>query len=153
MSTNGGGILHKESLAFYIAVLRKYFISYCSDRVAQLGVTNGQLFILIYISKKKKCAPKEISSYLRFDAGQLNRTLSKLIEKNLIIQKKNENDRRANVLELTEQGKKVVESSRDLFYEWDEQILSHLTIEQRQQLLDQLHNLVHQTSHDKGGNL
>lgn len=85
-----------ESLAFMIAVLRKHFVAYCTENLTELDVTYGQLFILIAVDKKPGCAPKEIAAYLKLDAGHLNRTLGKLIEKELITQKKNSNDRRAN---------------------------------------------------------
>lgn len=65
--------MNNESFAFYIAILRKYFVSYCTEKISSFGVTYSQLFVLIYISKKNECSYKEIVEYLKIDAGQLNR--------------------------------------------------------------------------------
>ena len=90
-----------ESFAFYVSVLRKYFTQYCTEKLAEINVTYGQLFILIFVGKKETCSPKEISLALKLDAGHLNRTLSKLIENGLLKQKKSTKDKRANIISLT----------------------------------------------------
>ncbi len=124
-----------DSFAFYITMLRKDFINFCSEKLSEIGVTYGQLFIIIYIGKKENCSPKEISLALNLDAGHLNRTLIKLIENNLISQKKNEIDKRANIVTLTEKGKNVFKMSHDLFYQWDKTILDNLTDKEKEDLL------------------
>ncbi|HIX29125.1 MAG TPA: MarR family transcriptional regulator [Candidatus Blautia stercoravium] len=143
--------MNKESFAFYIAILRKYFVSYCTEKISDLGVTYSQLFVLIYISKKKECSSKEIVEYLKLDAGQLNRTLAKLLEKDLIIQRKNSNDRRFNILSLTKNGIKIVEESHKLFYSWDEQVLSDLDDDSRQELMNLMKKLVFNLNEKNGG--
>ena len=125
-----------ESFAFYISVLRKKFVTYCSEKLAEVGVTYGQLYIIIYIGRKKECSPKEISTFLNLDAGHINRTLSKLIENGFIIQKKNTKDRRANIVSLTEKGKEVFEMSHNLFKEWDKEILSSLEDDEIEKIMD-----------------
>lgn len=134
--------MYTESLAFYISVLRKYFVAYCRERMDALGVTYGQLFIMIYVHKKVECAPKEISESLRLDAGQLNRTLNKLIEKGLIIQRKNANDRRANILCLTAKGEEIVKESQRLFEDWDQQVLSQIDADRKKELMILMKELV-----------
>ena len=103
--------MKNESFAVYISIIRKYFVSYCTEKISNFGVTYTQLFVLIYIGKNNECSPKEIVEYLKIDAGQLNRILTKLLEKDLINQRKNNNDRRFNVLSLTESGKNIDENS------------------------------------------
>ena len=90
-----------ESFAFYVSVLRKYFTQYCTEKLAEINVTYGQLFILIFVGKKETCSPKEISLALKLDAGHLNRTLSKLIENGLLKQKESTKDKQANIISLT----------------------------------------------------
>lgn len=143
--------MHTESFAFYIAMLRKHFVAYCTEKLAELEVTYGQLFILIYIGKKKECSPKEISEYLRLDAGQLNRTLAKLTEKKLIDQRKNSSDKRANIVNLTEQGDRIVEESRNLFYTWDDTILSGMEEDRRQKLMESMKMLILGLENKYGG--
>ena len=139
--------MYSDSFAFSISVLRKHFVAYCSERMAELGVTYSQLFILIYIGKRRQCSPKEISESLKLDAGQLNRTLSKLIEHGFVDQRKNPMDRRANIVCLTERGNTVFAASRSLFAEWDEQVLSPLDENSRHLLIDLLKQITFSMNH------
>lgn len=127
--------MHGESLAFYISVLRKQFLAYCSQRFSELGITHSQLFVLIYIGKRSVCSPKEISEFLKLDAGQLNRTLHRLAEIRLITQEKDPYDRRAHIVSLTKTGEKVFEESYNLFFEWDQIALSQINEADRQYLM------------------
>lgn len=140
-----------ESLAFMIAVLRKHFVAFCTEKLTELDVTYGQLFILIAVDKKPGCAPKEIAAYLKLDAGHLNRTLGKLIEKELITQKKNSNDRRANILHLTEKGTQVVTKSRQLFHAWDDAVLHDIDEDSRQALMNVMKTIVTTLNPSNGG--
>lgn len=125
-----------ESFAFYVSVLRKYFTQYCTEKLAEINVTYGQLFILIFVGKKETCSPKEISLALKLDAGHLNRTLSKLIENGLLKQKKSSKDKRANIISLTPKGREAFEMSHNLFWEWDSVILNPLSDNEKQNLME-----------------
>lgn len=142
--------MHIESFAFYISILRKYFVSYCSEKINELGITYGQLFVLIYINKKNECSPKEITEHLKLDASQLNRTLAKLIEKNLIVQRKSDNDKRINIVNLTDNGRQLVEESHKLFYTWDKKVLSQIDDDIRQELMDLMKKLVFKLNEQNG---
>lgn len=140
-----------DSFAFYISVLRKHFLAYCTDKLSGYDITYGQLFVLIYISKKNQCSPKQITEYLKLDAGQLNRILGKLIEKALIEQRKSKEDKRVNIVTVTENGRKIVEESRQFFYEWDQEILSEVDDTSRQELLDCMKKIVFRLYDKNGG--
>ncbi len=125
-----------DSFAFYVSTLRRKFTKFCTERLEEMNVSYGQLYIIIFIGKKGNCSPSEVSNGLKLDAGHLNRTINKLIENGLINQTKNENDRRANVLSLTAKGEEIFHASKDLFKEWDEKVLSPLSDDEKAQLMN-----------------
>lgn len=131
-----------DSLSFYISFLRKNFTEFCSEKLSEMGLTYGQVFIIIFIGKNESCSPKDISKALNLDAGHLNRTLSKLIENNFILQKKNEKDKRANIVTLTSKGQEVFKRSYSLFDEWDDLVLSSFTNDERDQLMTLIKKVV-----------
>lgn len=124
-----------DSLSFYISFLRKNFTEFCSEKLSEMGLTYGQVFIIIFIGKNEACSPKDISKALNLDAGHLNRTLSKLIENDFILQKKNQNDKRANIVTLTSKGQEVFKRSYSLFDEWDDLVLSSFTKNEKEELM------------------
>ncbi len=97
---------------------------------------------------------RNILHFLHLDAGQLNRILAKLLETGFIYQRKNEKDRRANIVCLTEKGENLVEESRSLFYAWDEKVLSSLEEGSRQNLMEAMKKIsmdLHRETEDKNG--
>ena len=94
------------------------------------------------MGKKEKCSPKTLSTILKLDAGQLNRTILTLTKNGFLIQEKNQQDRRANILSLTDKGKQVFEMSHNLFYQWDEGALAPLSAAERQELLKLVKKIV-----------
>lgn len=130
-----------ESFAFYVSVLRKNFLGYCSEKLSDMGLTYSQLFIIIHIGKHTQCTPKSISEYLKLDAGQLNRSLAKLAEDNFINQIKSEKDKRVTILTLTEKGERVFKESHEIFFQWDEEILAELDSSSKEKLMDVMKKL------------
>ncbi len=126
-------------------------MSYYTERMSDLGVTYGQLFVLIFISKRNSCSPTEIAECLALDAGQLHRILAKLTDKGLVAQKKSSDDRRVNVLRLTESGMKTVEESRDLFHSWDDLVLSDMDDDSRRELTGLMKKLALKFTEKQGG--
>ena len=131
-----------DSFAYYISALRKDFLDYCTKRLSEFDVTYGQLFVLIYISKRDRCTPKEITENMGLDAGYLNRMLGKFIEKKFILYEKSEIDKRVNIISLTEDGKKIVQVSRQCFVEWDQKVLAELEEDKKQDLLKLMKQIV-----------
>lgn len=127
-----------ETFAFNISTLRKQFTKYCNDRLNELGISYGQLYIIIFIGRRNTCSPSDISTGLKLDAGHLNRTLNKLIENEFIIQTKNPNDGRAKILSLTDKGENVFRVSKELFTQWDQDVLSPLSEEEKSTLMQLL---------------
>lgn len=131
-----------DSFALYVSFLKKQFSNYCSKRLMEKGVTFSQLFIIIFVGKKESCTPKEISQGLNLDAGHLNRTINKLVENDILIQEKNENDKRSNIITLSDKGREVLEMSYTLFYEWDNILLDCLDENEKEMLIKIMRKIV-----------
>lgn len=124
-----------DSFAFYVSILRKEFMKYSFEVLSEKNITQGQMFVLVYVGKRVECSPKEISTSLKIDAGHLNRTIAKLEENGFLNQRVNEHDRRAKILSLTDKGKEIFKMSYDLFYQWDDRIFEGVTEEEHKELM------------------
>lgn len=133
-----------DSFSYYISVYKKLFFNYCVEQTAEHKLTHGQLFILTYIGKKNECSPKEIAEVFKLDAGQLNRTLARLIDRDFINQRKNELDRRSNVLSLTEKGYTIYQKCYELFYSFDDKLLCCLNENERKTLITLMNKIYDQ---------
>lgn len=131
----------KDTLAFLVSQLRRDFSSYCGSRLQEMGVTQGELFYIIYIGNHGGCLAKEVSAALAADAGYTARLLAKLEERGFLRQEVNPQDKRAKRLYLTEAGERISQASRQLFVQWDEEVFSQFSAEERQTLLAQMRKI------------
>ncbi len=137
-----------DSFAFCVSVLRKKFAAFCTQRLSEMDVTYGQLYIILFLGKRESCSPKDIAAALKLDAGHLNRTLTKMVQEGLVVQQKSAVDKRAHVIQLTDKGRQVFEKSRNLFQEWDETALEVLTESEKKTLMQLIRKVAFHKNED-----
>lgn len=136
-----------QSLASYVSLLRRDFTEHCNKQLAEIGLSQGMIYFILYVGKHPGCSPKELAEALRMDMGHTARSLTKLQQGGFLAQKTNPRDRRAHMLELTEPGQEAFQMSHRLFEQWEQATLSELSPEDRTHLFSLLKRL----SQGKGG--
>ncbi len=137
-----------SSFSLVITLLRREFQEYCTQRLGEIGLSQGLMFFLIYVGKHPGCTPGALAQALRMDGGHTARSLTKLEQGGFLQQMPNPRDRRAHLLRLTPQGEQAFALCRDLFRQWDETRLQGLDPGERQQLLALLQKLMLRTGGD-----
>lgn len=132
----------KNTLAYYITMLRKDFTTFCNERLNKICLSQGLLFFLIYIGKHPECSIGDLSEGLNADSGHTTRSIDKLVQSDFVIRKRKANDKRASQLSLTEKGQGALKEIYDMFNQWDEEILRDLSPENRETLLQLISTLV-----------
>lgn len=131
-----------QTLAYYATLLRKDFTDYCSRRLTEEGLSQGQLYFILYVGRHVDCSPKELAQALHMDAGHTTRTLKKLAQDGFLLQKKSPKDGRAHTLQLTEKGEHAFRLSYELFMQWDAEVLCPLSCEEQAVLKSLLSKLL-----------
>ena len=132
----------KQTLAYYAAYLHYDFVNYCNQRLEKIGLSQGQIFVILYIGNYPGCSPKELTRELRMDPGQAARTLARLSQEGFLIQEKSPNDRRLHILHLTKKGESAFALNHDLFTQWDAEIMKYFSVEERVLLKKLLSRLI-----------
>ena len=130
------------SVAWCVTLLRKNYTDFCNQHLAELGLSPGQLYFILYAGKHPGCSPKQMAEALKMDFGHTTRTLSRLVGSGFLIQTANPRDKRAHILHLTEQGEEAFRYCHELFTLWDEKLLADFTEEERSTLLTLLNRLL-----------
>lgn len=130
-----------QTLAYCATILRKDFIDFCNRQLSDQGLSQGQLFFLLYVGRHPGCSPKELTQGLRMDAGHTTRTLTRLVQDGFLTQEKSSADRRVHRLLLTEKGERAFRFSHELFEQWDKETLQGLSSKERETLMALLSKL------------
>lgn len=123
-------------LSRYATLLYKNFASYTADRLAGIGLNFGALSFIVYIGKYPGCTQSSVKDDLKMDWGHCQRSISRLVEDGFV-QKEKGCDRSWH-LTLSQKGDEAFLLSHQVFKEWDDELLSDLTDDERAILLSLL---------------
>ena len=121
-------ILEKESskisLSFLIEVLNRDRTISLAMILRELGISYHEHQFLFYLYHEENTIQEEFARLFRKNESTITRALKKLEEKNLIKREPDENNRRKNIVSLTEKGIQYVEQVQKADQDWEEETLS-----------------------------
>lgn len=120
-----------QTLAYYATAFHRSFVNYTTAKLQTLGLNFGSLFLVIYVGKHPGCTQTQLTSDLNLDWGYSQRSVTKLVEEGFLTRKKSG---RCYHLNLSDKGQQAFEVSHQVFFDWDEQVLSALSLQEREQL-------------------
>lgn len=124
----------EKTLAFYINLLRGDFTQFCAQRLKELGLSQGLLYFLLYVGRHPGCSAGQLASVLGADSGHTTRSVEKLVQQGFMTRTRSQQDKRAVVLELTDQGREAFGQVGKWFYQWEAQRTQEMTPEELVQL-------------------
>ncbi len=120
-----------QTLAYYATSFHRSFVNYTTAKLQTLGLNFGSLFLVIYVGKHPGCTQTQLTSDLNLDWGYSQRSVTKLVEEGFLTREKSG---RCYHLNLSDKGQQAFKVSHQVFFDWDEQVLSALSLQEREQL-------------------
>ena len=124
----------KETMAFQIMRLHRDFLAYTTEELKGLGLSFGQMPLILYAGKHPGCTQADLTKMLRLDWGYSQRSVTKLVEAGFL-EKEYDAEKGSNCLTLTDRGREVFDASHKVFRSWDQTRANGLTEEEQQTLL------------------
>jgi DNA-binding MarR family transcriptional regulator len=108
------------------------------------GLTGRELAVLLALDSGEPASQQQAAARLGIDRTTMVAFLDTLEDKGLVVRRPHADDRRKNVVELTETGRDTVRDAIEAADEAERQFLAPLPNPVRRQLRDALHTLVRQ---------
>jgi DNA-binding MarR family transcriptional regulator len=105
-------------------------------RAARFGMVSPQYGMLVILSLEGVMKQNELGSYMAMDKATMVRMLDGLEDLGYIRRRPSDEDRRAKLVELTADGRKVITALHKLREEAEKEFLSPLSTSERAQLRD-----------------
>ncbi len=128
----------RDTLAFYINTLRVDFTRFCAQRLKEMGLTQGLLYFLLYVGRHPGCTAGHLAAVLQADSGHTTRFVDKLVQQGFMTRQRSQQDKRAVVLELTDQGREAFAQAGQWFQLWEAERAQGMAPEEVRQLKDLL---------------
>ncbi len=106
-----------------------------------LGFTHGQWRALAYLSENENCRQTDLAAALEIKPITLVRQIDQLEQMELVVRKKDHEDRRAHRLQLTENARELLFQLWERADSVEDQLLQVLNQSEQEQLIEYLHRI------------
>ena len=130
-------------LSAMMSAIHRHHSIYINRRLKDIGLTSGLhgVLLCIYDDYKSPKTQQDIAKRLNMNDGTIAKALRKLEDKNLIKRSPNPDNRRQNLIGLTDDGLKIAEEFRTLNEKWEKEVFKGLTSDEIIDLKWDLHRI------------
>lgn len=130
-------------LSAMMSTIHRHHSIYINRRLKDIGLTSGLYGILlcIYDDYKSLKTQQDIAKRLNMNDGTIAKALRKLEDKNMIQRSPNPDNRRQNLISLTDTGLNIAEEFNNLDEKWEKDVFEGLTSDEIIDLKWDLHRI------------
>ena len=118
-----------------IGIVEKAQMMYFNDMLDELNINNSQLEILFEVSKESNINQDSIASRCNTDKGSVARSIKKLEDNGFITRTIDENNRRQNMISLTDKGLKTLEKSMEIVQNLENHVFDDIEDKQKLKMM------------------
>jgi DNA-binding MarR family transcriptional regulator len=130
-----------ERIGFLLAMTKGGAEGFCTTALAPLGLHVRQFGLLTVLAAEGPRSQQELADWVRMDRTTMVGFIDGLEEAGYVRRERNPSDRRAYLLQLTPEGRKVQKRAERLMLEAEDEFLAELSEAEREQLLGLLAKL------------
>lgn len=119
-----------EALGKYISKLYRQGNAFLTKKFNRYNIGSGQYMFLIQLYNRDGLSQEELAARLNIDKGTTARAIKKLEDQGYITRVKDEGDKRANKIFLTQKAENIRIGFFEILGEWNDILTSGLTEEE-----------------------
>ena len=112
------------SLGFLISTVSRAYLFFLFHEIEKYGIHGGQFQFLKTLSKKDSISQDELAHIYHNHESTIARALKKLEDAGMVERKVDENNRRKNVITITDKGRDIVENIQLMDEKWEDNLKS-----------------------------
>ena len=107
----------------YISMIFRAQSLYLNHKLEKLDINPSQLHFLFEIKYNNEINQDKIASKCNMNKGSVARSIKKLEDKELVVRKIDDNNRRQNIISLTQKGENTLNESIKILDNWENEVL------------------------------
>lgn len=120
-----------EPIGKYISQIYRKGRAFINKKLTQQDMGSGQFMFLIQLYKQDGISQEELTEKLSIDKGTTARAIKKLEEEGFVIREKDELDKRAYKIYLTNKAYENKDKIYNVLNEWENLMLQNITEEEK----------------------
>lgn len=115
---------------YNMSIIVRYCRSFTERKLKDFDLTFAEQVIVMYLSTHDKVNQDTISKEYMIDKGMIAKILNKLEKKDFIIRKQNPENKRENIISLTQKGNDILHYMGVVLKEWNEILFEGMSQEE-----------------------
>ena len=140
---------HQETIDYFLKITWQNIANKYNQLASEFGITQSVGYLLINIDEIEGTTVSEVAALLGLKSTSLSRMLNNLEHDGLIYRESHLTDKRSVKLYLTNLGKEKRHLARVVVRKFNDNLDDHLSIEQREQLIQSLKRINELTTNYK----
>jgi DNA-binding MarR family transcriptional regulator len=128
------------TLGSLISTVSRAYLFFLFREIEKYGIHGGQFQFLRSLSKKDSISQEELANIYHNHQSTIARALRKLEDAGMVARNVDENNRRKNIITITEKGRNIVDNIRLMDEKWESNVKS-LNIDEKNKLKELLKTL------------
>ena len=125
----------KEPIGKYISQIYRKGRAFINKGLLEYDMGYGQMLFLLQLYKQDGISQEDLTKKLSIDKGTTARSIKKLEQEGFIIRSKDEHDKRAYKIFLTDKSKEKQETVCNVLQDWEDILTENITEEERDTLI------------------
>ena len=103
-----------------MSIIVRYCRNFTERKLREFDLTFGEQIIVMFLSANENISQDTISKTFMIDKGMVAKTLNKLERKGYIMRRQNPNNKRENIITLTQKGSDILIHMNAVLQEWNQ---------------------------------
>lgn len=117
-----------------MSVIVRYCRAFAERKLKEYDLSFGEQVIIMFLSANKNVNQDTIAKRYMIDKGMIAKTLNKLEDKGFVMREQNPNNKRENIISLTQKSTDILEIMDSVLKEWYEIIYAGMSTEEVESL-------------------
>ena len=115
---------------YKMSMIVRYSRIFSDRKLKKYDMNFGEEVIVMYLAANSGINQEAIAKHFMIDKGAIAKSINRLEEKQYIIKKQNPDNKRENLLWLSEKGMEIIEEMRGILEEWNALLYKDMTEEE-----------------------
>lgn len=113
-----------------MSILVRYSRIFAERKLKEYDLSFGEQVIIMFLATQSKVNQDTISKKYMIDKGMIAKILTRLERKGIILREQNLQNRRENIISLTQKGKDMLDQMDAILKEWNQIIYEGMSSEE-----------------------
>jgi len=132
---------NEKSIGRWISILYRYGQCFLDKQLKPYHLGSGQFIFLAVLLYKDGISQENLANYLEIDKGTTARAIKKLEEEGYVIRKTDPNDKRANLVKVTNKALAIKPLLQQISQKWTKKLTIDFTQEEEETVIKLLERM------------